>query len=68
MIHTCMVCLPCATSTHLPVIKETQTNTKHHVYNTKHDRQLHFERVGECELVHSNLPNLEFIETKCLEQ
>jgi len=46
------------------VIEETQTNTKHHMCNTKHDRHLHFERVGECKLVHSFLPNLGKKQTK----
>ena len=64
----CVVCLPHAKSACLPVIEETQANTKHHVYNTKHNRKLHFERVGECEFVHSNLPYLELKETECLKQ
>ena len=44
-----------------PVIKETQTDTKHHMRHTKYNRELHLEWVCEGEFVLSHLPNLSTI-------
>ena len=40
------------------MIKETKDNTKDHVSDTKDDGDFHLQRIGECQLVARQLPNL----------
>lgn len=40
------------------MIKKTQDNTKDHVSDTKDDGDFHLQRIGECQLVARQLPNL----------
>ena len=42
----------------IPVINKAEGYSKEHVANTKYDREFHLERIGHCDLVGCECPNL----------
>ena len=46
------------------MVEDTETYAKHHLTDTKDNRDLLFERIGICDLVLGDLPNLRWRNVK----